>query len=89
MAPPKGFERYAEFHIGISPTEARRLFQSLKGSSQGIAEGIILMELSEVSRGLPMDVEMKYCTLNEVTENCRVITKHVFASLNLYTSLLE
>ena len=83
MKTSDGFESYAEFYIGINPTEARQLFRSLKGSSEDFSEGMILMELRIISRGLPLDVQMKYCTLTEVTENCRLITKHVFKSLNL------
>ena len=83
MKTSEGFESYGKFYIGLNAAEGRRLFQTLKGSSVDVANGIILMELRTISRGLPFDVQMKYCTLAEVTENCRLITKHVFKSLNL------
>jgi hypothetical protein len=86
---PTGFETYAEFHIGTDEAAANRLFRSLKGSPDNIGDGILLMELRAICRGLPIDIRMIRCTLDEVTENCRIITKHCFNSFNVRRSLME
>lgn len=80
---PTGLEVYGEFYIGNSHTEAIRLFQMLKGHPERIKEGILFMELRCNSRGLPSDIKMKSCTLEEVTENCKIITKYLFLARGL------
>ncbi len=82
MKTPDGYESYAEFCIGVDGAKAKELFRKLKGSTAENTEGIILMELRTIFRGLPIDIELKYCTLDQVTENCRQISKYVFSSLN-------
>ena len=77
-----GFEKYAEFFVGDDPATARQLFNRLKGSKDQIDGGILLMELREICRGLPLDMQFKSCTLDELAENCRIITREIFALNN-------
>jgi len=77
-----GFETLGEFYVGTDEARAVRLFRSLKGSPDNIDNGLLIMELSSICRGLPLDIQMIHCTLDELAENCRTITKHVFNSLN-------
>jgi hypothetical protein len=78
-----GFETLAEFYIGHDRRAAHQLFNTLKGSPDTIENGILFMELREIARGLPLDIRMVHCTLDEVTENCRLITKNQFKAINL------
>jgi len=80
---PTGFETYAEFHIGTDRAAANRLFGQLKGSPDHIEDGILFMELQSIHRGLPIDIRMIRCTLDELTENCRAITKCLFNLFSL------
>jgi hypothetical protein len=84
-----GFENYAEFYIGGDESQANELFRRLKGSPDNIDDGVLLIELRAICRGLPVDMRMLQCTLDEMTENCRIITKHVFNSFNREASLTE
>lgn len=79
---PAGLETYGSFYVGSSPAGAKRFFRSLKGSSDEPGEGLLLMELRAIWRGLPIDIQMKYCTLDELTDNCRAIIKYLFNSFN-------
>ena len=41
------------------------------------------MELREINRNLPFDIKMIHCTLDQLSDNCRLITKSQFKTLNL------
>jgi hypothetical protein len=77
-----GFDTFGEFFIGTDRQAANELFKTLKGSPDDLEEGLLLMELREINRNLPFDVKMIHCTLDQVTENCRLITKNQFKFLN-------
>jgi hypothetical protein len=77
-----GFDTFGEFFIGNNRRAANELFKTLKGSIEHIEDGVLLMELREVNRNLPFDIKMIHCTLDEVADNCRLITKSQFNTLN-------
>ena len=78
-----GLETIGEFFIGGDRDFAKHLFKTLKGSSNNIDDGMLLMELREITRDLPLDIQMIHCTLDEVAHNCRLITKNQFKTLTL------
>jgi hypothetical protein len=78
-----GLDTFGEFFIGTDRQAAKELFNTLKGSSDGIENGLLLMELREVNRNLPLDIRMIHCTLDQVAENCRLIAKSQFKAHNL------
>jgi hypothetical protein len=78
-----GFDTIGEFFIGSDRQEANQLFKSLKGSPDNLEDGVLIMDLRELNRGLLFDVHMIQCTLDQVADNCRLITKHQFRALNL------
>jgi hypothetical protein len=39
--------------------------------------------LREINRNLPFDIQMIHCTLDELADNCRLITKNQFKKINL------
>jgi hypothetical protein len=78
-----GFDTIGEFFIGSDRQEANQLFKSLKGSPGNLEDGVLIMDLRELNRGLLFDVHMIQCTLDQVADNCRLITKHRFRALNL------
>lgn len=82
-----GFEKYAEFFIGNDPVAARQLFSRLKGSNDQLDSGVLLMELREMCRELPLDIQFKSCALDELAENCRIITRQIFALNNFSLSV--
>ncbi len=75
---PDGFETYAEFFLGNKRLEATNPFKTLHGSYNITYDSILLMELRVMSRGLPIDIRMRHCTLDEIAESCRTSTKYLF-----------
>ena len=78
-----GFETIGEFFIGGDRQAANQFFKTLQGSTELIETGVLLMELREINRNLPFDIQMIHCTLDQVAYNCRLITKHQFKIINL------
>ena len=78
-----GFDTFGEFFIGNDCQVAKELFNTLKGSHDNIELGVLVMELQEINRNLPVDIQMIHCTLDQVAENCRLITKDQFKTFYL------
>jgi hypothetical protein len=81
-----GFDTIGEFYVGTDRQEANQLFKSLNGSADDLKDSVLLMDLRELNRGLLFDIQMIECTLDEIADNCRQITKHQFKTLNLKNS---
>ena len=80
---PAGPELYGRFEIGNDREKAYDLFSKLKGNKEVNEQNILGLELMETVNELPVNINMLGCTLNELTENCRIITKEVFRMHNL------
>ena len=75
---PKGFESFARFYIGNRAKPARQLFDKLKGSTEEPDDCILQMDLMETKNNLPVNIKVIGCSLEEMAENCKVITKEAF-----------
>jgi hypothetical protein len=80
---PNGFECFGRFNIGNNRQAAYAVFQKLKGSYTIDEKSILCMELMETVNDLPLNIKMISCSLDELTENCRLITKETFNIINL------
>ena len=83
MKGPDGFEAYGKFFIGNGREAAYQLFSELQGSSVVTEDDILHMDLIETMEGLPVNIKVINCRLDELTANCRIITKQVFRLLTL------
>jgi hypothetical protein len=83
MKTADNFENYGRFFIGNDPDFAYTLFSGLKGSKVITEEDILHIGLVELQEGLPVNISVINCTLEELTENCRIISKEMFKLLNL------
>jgi hypothetical protein len=79
----KGYESYAKFFIGNKRKSAESIFQKLKGSKDVSEKSILQLQLTEIANGLPLNINLLSCTLDELGENCKIITKELFKHLNL------
>jgi hypothetical protein len=79
----KGFESFARFYIGNRNELARQLFDKLKGSGEDFEDCILQMDLMETQNNLPVNIKIIGCTLEEMAENCKVITKEAFKIFTL------
>lgn len=80
---PQGFESFARFYIGDRDKLARNLFKKLKGSGDNLDNCILQMDLMETKNKLPLNIKVLGCTLEEMAENCKEITKEAFKIFTL------
>jgi hypothetical protein len=75
---PKSLEDFARFIIGNNRDFAENIFNKLTGRTEVNEKDVLYINLIETKEGLPFNLYMITCTLNELAENCRIITKEVF-----------
>lgn len=78
-----GFEKYGNFFIGEDPVIANAIFQRLKGQEETNEKNFLQIDFIEKKDNLPVNVKLRSCTLDEMTENFRIITKETFKRFNL------
>lgn len=78
-----GFESYGKFCLGSDARFAEALFKKLKGREQVDEKNMLTLDFIQTANGLPINVKMISCNLEEMTENCRIITMELFKHLNL------
>src|SRR5690606_2900738 len=78
-----GPESYGRFELGNDRKAAVRIFRQLKGSAQVAESNFLSLELMEMSNGLPLNMQLISCTLDELACNCRIIAKELFHLVNL------
>ena len=88
MKTVNGFESYGRFSIGNDRNFAYRLFSMLKGVEASSEQDVLHMDLVETKDNLPVNIRVINCTLEELTANCRLISKELFRTLNLETNRL-
>ena len=74
----KETENFARFFIGNNRKHAYRIFHRLKGTNDVNDKNILWMEFTETKEGLPFNLKMMSCNLDQLAENCKIITKELF-----------
>ncbi len=80
---PWGLENYARFWLGNDRDFAYSLFEQLEGSGDVTEYDMLYLELMETKAGLPFNLKIMRCSLDEMGENCRIITKESFKRFSL------
>jgi len=78
-----GYESFGKFFIGNDKKSAARIFAQLKGQKAVDEKSVLQLDLRETINGLPVNIQMITCSLEELAENCRIITKEIFKMFNL------
>ena len=78
-----GFETYGRFFLGNDKDFAYSIFGKLKGNKKVNDKTILHLDFMETRRGLPVNIQVISCTLEELGENCKIITKETFKRFNL------
>ena len=78
-----GFECFGKFFVGNNKKLAEAIFVQLKGRKNVDEKTILQLDLVETINGLPANMKMISCSLDELAENCKIITKETFKILNL------
>ena len=80
---PEGFENFGKYNLGSNRKTATAIFRQLKGSPDVDLKAMLTMELEETVNGLPVNIQMLACTLEELAYNTKIIVKETFKLLNL------
>jgi len=80
---PRGLESFAKFFIGNDRDRAFAIFKLLKGMRNVSEKNVLYIDFMETKKGLPVNLDVMTCTLNQLAENCRIITKEIFKLENL------
>lgn len=80
---PNGFESFGKFNLGNKRKPAVDVFRQLKGNPTVDEKTLLTIDLVETVNGLPLNLNIQGCTLEDLAYNCRVITKETFKLYNL------
>jgi len=75
---PKGCEKFGRFELGFDSEFAYTIFSELEGTTEAQESDSITMELVETKGGLPVNLKIISCTLDQLGFNCRQLTKEIF-----------
>jgi hypothetical protein len=75
---PNGTETIAKFFLGNNEKPAHAVFKKLDGNQAVSEKDLIFMDFVETKNGLPGSMDMITCTLDQLAENCKIITKELF-----------
>jgi hypothetical protein len=78
----RGPESFGRFFIGDNRERAYDVFNQMKGTEVD-EKNILYLDFIETAEGLPVNLKMITCTLDQLAENCRIVTKEVFKLFNL------
>jgi hypothetical protein len=78
-----GYENYGRFYIGNDKKAAYSLFANLKGTPDANEKAVLNCDFMETRDGLPINLQVLACTLEQIAENCKIITRERFRQLNL------
>jgi hypothetical protein len=78
-----GYESFGKFFIGNDKKFAAQIFARLKGKKNVSENSVLQLDLMETTNGLPVNIQMITCSLDELAENCKLITKETFKLFNL------
>jgi len=79
----KGRENIGRFHLGDDREKALAIFRKLKGTTDVSETNILSIEFRETKEELPLNLKMISCTLEQLAENCKIVTKELFKSYNV------
>ena len=80
---PHGPEIAARFFAGSNCKRAHAIFSKLQGNRNISDINVMFLSFVETSDGLPVDLDMIGCTLDQLGENCKVITNELFKIYSL------
>ncbi|WP_159466750.1 hypothetical protein [Dyadobacter sp. 3J3] len=78
-----GRREIGRFLISTDREFAFKTFNNLKGKTNVLQSQILLLNLLEIHRGSELIIESVACNLEELAENCKIITKDAFKFFNL------
>ena len=78
-----GIETYGCFNVGQDCQFAQELFGSLDGAEEVSPEAVMTVDLVKREEGILYPLALKHCSLEQLGENVKQISKELFKHLNL------
>ncbi|MEP7375276.1 MAG: hypothetical protein ABI675_17885 [Chitinophagaceae bacterium] len=78
-----GPQRFGRFEIGQDKEAAQQLFKKLKGSPEVNLKDMLYIEFMELVNGLPVNLDVLTCDLQELGTNTMLISQEIFRLANL------
>jgi hypothetical protein len=76
--PGGDWQTFAKFFLGNNGNEARRMFRKLKRIPEVQEEYPLSIDFMEIRNGLPVNLDVLNCTLEQLAENSKMVTKELF-----------
>ena len=86
---PDGPETFARFFTSDSRRQADAIFRKLQGNRNIDDRNVIFLSLVETRNGLPVNLDIIGCTLDQLGENCKTITTELFKFYSLLPDTLK
>lgn len=83
MRTAKGIESYGCFELGEDRDFAVQVFSKLEGQPEEEGTSVLQMDLVEKYRGLPVDIQVISCSIEQLCHNTRTITRELFKRRSL------
>ena len=77
----RGPETFACFTLGDNPAVAQAIFKQVKNAVTDGVEAVMTVDFLETKNELPVNLDMINCTLDQLGEICKIITKEMFKTL--------
>ena len=78
-----GYESYGKFSLGKNTAFAYEVFGKLKGDEAFDESSVLYLDLIEMRNGLPVNLKILSCNIEQLAQNIKIITKEVFKAMNL------
>jgi len=79
----RGIETYGCFTVGVDGKFAQELFGLLDGTEDVSPEAVMTVDLVKRQEGILYPLALKHCSLEQLGENIKRITKELFKHWNL------
>jgi len=83
MKRPQGMLELGQFYMGKDKAQAVETFERLSGEHQSEKPGVLKIDLVEKQPDVDLVLGHLRCTLEQFTENCRIITVDAFKYFSL------
>ena len=78
-----GYETYGRFMLGKNREFAYDVFNKLQGEDMPDETSVLSIDMIELKNGLPLNLKLISCTLDQLAQNVKIITKEIFKAYNL------
>lgn len=85
---PRGYVETGRFFIGDRIREAITILEQLEGKNNGEHDPILKLDLIKYSGDSDTILETLDCTLEQLSENIKIITKEIFKLVNIVGNII-